>query len=260
MVAAIEDIDRDLQTLRTAVATLAQELQQAYTAYLKVLGRAMQQQLVLASYHVCTEAYPEDFLSLSFDQRYTLQQTLQKLGGRANAALQDLSSLLHPPEPLGWQDPEVLSTVQENLESAIAETLRQVSREVNELLQTAGVLAKTPIEVVLEVAAKAEAAGRSITTTAPNLLTALINPQENDEDQEPQIIAIYLQSSEIEFLNSPVMAQRQRLRQLTTKLKTLNREFVHKQRQRLVAEAAAAWRACWSTDSGSPTDESVPPA
>lgn len=259
MVAAIEEIDRDLQALKTAVAALAQELEHAYQRYVKVLGRAVQQQLVLASYHVCTEAYPEAFLKLSFDQRYALQQTLQKVGGEAHAALQDLPALLHRAEAEGWHDPDLLAQVLENLESAIAETLRQVSREANELLQSAEILAKTPIEVVLEVAAKAEAAGRSI-TSAPNLLTALINPHEGEEEQEPQVIAVYLQGSEIEFLNPPVMAQRNQLRQLITRLKTLHREFSHKQRQRQVAEAAAAWRACWSAQiSDGTSDEPVPP-
>ncbi|OUL31812.1 hypothetical protein BV378_00640 [Nostoc sp. RF31YmG] len=83
MARAIERIDRDIALLKEAIKAIAAELQTAYASYLSMLGQAVRQQLILATYHLCTQGYSENFLSLSLNQRQQLQQAIRKLGQQA---------------------------------------------------------------------------------------------------------------------------------------------------------------------------------
>ena len=87
MARAVERIEQDLAALEEAIALLATELYSNYSQYLTLLGQAVCKQLVLASYQVCTHGYPESFLSLSFNQRQKLQQSLRRLGRKAQEQL-----------------------------------------------------------------------------------------------------------------------------------------------------------------------------
>ncbi|MDZ8235775.1 MAG: hypothetical protein RMZ69_01130 [Nostoc sp. ChiQUE01a] len=80
MARAIERIERDIAALKEAIGAIALELQTAYASYLATLGLAVQKQLILATYHLCTQGYPENFLHLSLNQRQQLQQAIRKLG------------------------------------------------------------------------------------------------------------------------------------------------------------------------------------
>ncbi|MCL1467117.1 hypothetical protein [Argonema galeatum] len=94
MARAIEKIERDIAALEEATSALAQEFYNTYDRYLTGLGQAMRQQLILASYHLCTQGYPDAFLSLSFSQRQQLQQAIRQLGENAK---QKLLAQLHSP-------------------------------------------------------------------------------------------------------------------------------------------------------------------
>ncbi|MBD2353300.1 hypothetical protein H6G41_01470 [Tolypothrix sp. FACHB-123] len=80
MARAIERIDRDIASLKEAIKAIAAELQKAYAIYFTLLGQSVRQQLILATYHLCTQGYPEKFLSLSLNQRQHLQQAIRKMG------------------------------------------------------------------------------------------------------------------------------------------------------------------------------------
>lgn len=80
MARAIERIEREIQALEEAIALVAQDLYGSYTAYLTSLGQAVRQQLILATYHLCTQGYPEAFLRLSLSQRQNLQKVIRNLG------------------------------------------------------------------------------------------------------------------------------------------------------------------------------------
>jgi hypothetical protein len=83
MARPIDRIERDIIVLQEAIGAIAAELQNAYASYLTSLGQAVRRQLILASYHLCTQGYPENFLNLSLNQRQQLQQALRKLGKKA---------------------------------------------------------------------------------------------------------------------------------------------------------------------------------
>lgn len=87
MARAIERIEQDLAALEDAIAQVVAELHTTYSKYLTLLGQAVRQQLIMASFRVCTQGYPEAFLALSFNQRQQLQQMLRQLGKQAQEEL-----------------------------------------------------------------------------------------------------------------------------------------------------------------------------
>ncbi len=117
MVRAIERIEQDIAGLEAAIGNCAQQLQATYGIYLTYLGQAVRQQLILASYHLCTQGYPQNFLNLSLSRRQQLQQSIRKLGQQAG---EELLSLM---------------------------TLQKEEKEVKELLDKGGVGVAIPWEV-----------------------------------------------------------------------------------------------------------------
>lgn len=266
MARAIEQIERDIAALSEAVKAIAAELDSVYTSYLIALGQAVRAQLILASYQICTQGYPKQFLSLSVSQRQQLQQAISKLGKNAaeqlinqlkfkaeeaegsegeqnNSELGDNSEFLfaclsNPIELVQWQH---------NLEQAIAHTLKTLSLETNRLLQQAGILSQKLPSPLLEAATAAPDAA-DLAAGAPNLMNLLIeteNPTDSEESSMTQLIAIQLRLSEIEFTDANVRAGRNQIRQLENKVNLLVREYQKKQRERTIAEAEAAWRSSW---------------
>jgi hypothetical protein len=94
MSGVIDRLERDVNALEEAIATLATEVQRAYSSYLTALSQAVRQQLILASFHLCTQGYPQAFLKLSRLERERLQQALRQ---QANAGQQQLVNLLSEP-------------------------------------------------------------------------------------------------------------------------------------------------------------------
>ncbi len=261
MLGAIEQIEQEITALKVAVDTIAQDCCSTYAGYLGVLGQAVRQQLIMASYRLCTQIYPRAFLGLSLIQRQQLQQTLQQLGQQSEQRLQKNLGLLVVPAGTKLEDPEQLNQAIAQLELSVAEELRRVSSEANLCLQRYDILSGTVLEIVLKEAAKAEALGGAI-TGPPNLLTAVIETEEADlsnvpaidfsseTDRGPQLIledaqsasedpdlpdeqetistaiaAIYLRLGEIEFADSTVMLWRNRLRKLGAQLGGLQRVY-----------------------------------
>ncbi|WP_424098607.1 hypothetical protein [Moorena producens] len=95
-------IDQELAALEEAITHLAKEFQSTYFNYLTFLGECVGQQLIMASYRICTQGYPESFLNLSVNSRQQLQQSLRKL---AQETQQKLPSLLEQ-----WQESRSATT------------------------------------------------------------------------------------------------------------------------------------------------------
>ena len=89
MVRSVEQIERDIAALEQMLVGTADEFYSVYSGYLTALGQATKQQLILASYHLCTQGYPQQFLRLSFNQRQQLQQSLRQLAKQAQTNLLD---------------------------------------------------------------------------------------------------------------------------------------------------------------------------
>lgn len=90
MAGAIEKIEKELAGIREAIADLEKEFNLTYENYLTALGEAVRQQLILASYHLCTQKEPERFLKLSFSRRQKMQQEIRDLTKKTMEKLQEL--------------------------------------------------------------------------------------------------------------------------------------------------------------------------
>ncbi len=126
MARPIERIEKDIVELEKAIGFIAEQLQNAYSSYLEVLGQALGQQLILASYHLCTQGYPDSFLKLSLNQRQKLQKAMRKL---AKSATQDMQALMDDEE-----EAEAEETENELEEEEIEEDLEE-EEEIEEDLE-----------------------------------------------------------------------------------------------------------------------------
>lgn len=282
MVRAIERIEQDLAALDETLALLATEFYSAYSKYLTVLGKTVGQQLMLVSYQVCTQGYPEAFLNLSFNQRQQLQQALRQLARQAEEQLlsslkknesettgdeESLSDSSPVNEELPQETPQVASPNpdlaktaltrpaqvlqwQEQIEDAIAQTLQEISVETNHTLQQAGIIPDKLPATALEAVTKADTSGET-STGAANLLNLLIETKNEDDAEDStltRIVAINLRLSEIEFAESALTAGRNQIRTFVAKVSKLAREYRKIKRERAVAQAEAAWRSSWFED------------
>ncbi|MEH1968465.1 hypothetical protein [Nostoc sp.] len=284
MARAIERIERDIAALKETIRAIAVELQTAYASYLATLGLAVRKQLILASYHLCTQGYPENFLHLSLNQRQQLQQAIRKLGQQASEQLltcikseeaggnerdgtdegdgQDgrhggvtssspviLATSTPEPLPLDTSSPIELAKWQQNLEEVTQEILKKLSHDANLLLQKAGVLPKKlPEPILAAAAAAASEASAEVMPGPPNLLNLVIeieNEQQSEDSGLTQIMAINLRLGEIEFADTTLSSERRQIRSILVQLNKLGREYQKKHREKAIAEAEAAWRASW---------------
>ncbi|MDZ8262354.1 hypothetical protein [Nostoc sp. ChiQUE01b] len=283
MARAIERIEQDIAALQEAIRAIAIELQSAYASYLNTLGLAVRKQLILASYHLCTQGYPENFLHLSLNQRQQLQQAIRKLGQLAAEQLliylksedsgedegedkedegdeedegvtSSSSSLFLDTSNSHYltadtSDPIELAKWQQKLEEVMQDILKKLSHDANLLLQKAGVLPKKlPEPILAAAAAAASEASAEVMPGPPNLLNLVIeieNEQHSEDSGLTQIMAINLRLGEIEFADVTLSSERRQIRSILVKLNKLGREYQKRHREKAIAEAEAAWRASW---------------
>lgn len=134
MVATVEQIKKELSAIETATAAMAEDFKGLYKNYLKALSQAARRQLILASYYLCTQAYPEAFLRLPVSQRQQLQKNLRGLGDDLRNRL---VTLLETGSE-GWQNAVLISDSSSNLLSASEErtdTPGEPTSEVTEGLE-----------------------------------------------------------------------------------------------------------------------------
>lgn len=128
MARAIERIEGEIGVLEQTIAELAEEFYKIYSRYLTALGQGIRQQLIVATYHLCTQSYPQEFLSLSFNQRQKLQKTIKQL---ADNTAQELILQVNSPMQEKSRSSSIneleISELQELIEESIAEVEPQES-------------------------------------------------------------------------------------------------------------------------------------
>jgi DNA polymerase III delta prime subunit len=87
MTKSIQQIKQDLNDLESTVAEVGNELENLYQNYLRSLGLSVKQQLILASYQICTQFYAKQFLDLSLSNKQDLQQALRKISIEVESVL-----------------------------------------------------------------------------------------------------------------------------------------------------------------------------
>ena len=79
MAGRVQQVEQKLAAIEQFSQALANELYEAFGNYLKTLANAVKKQLILASYHLCTQGYPEAFLGLSLQKKQELQGAIRRL-------------------------------------------------------------------------------------------------------------------------------------------------------------------------------------
>lgn len=79
MAGNLKRIEQTAQAQLDELMGLGDRFNDAYDHYLRVLAPAVQKHLILATYQICTRGYPEQFLTLSLDERVSVQSQLQQL-------------------------------------------------------------------------------------------------------------------------------------------------------------------------------------
>jgi hypothetical protein len=215
MVGSVEQIEYDIAALEKAVGKLAGELHQAYATYLNNLGKAIRQQLIMATYQICTQGHPEEFLELSTSDRQRLQQLIRQL---AQQVQEELRNHLEMPilgknlaeriglavspratneprleaaqpgesggKPAPSLPPDDLLYWQENLEDAIYQELQVTSHAVNRLLQQFDILPKQLPEEILQAEQRSEA---MLSSSVPNLMNLLVEVRDERANLEAEL-------------------------------------------------------------------------
>ena len=243
----LEQLYQDMTNLRKSTAELGRDLRQQLKGYLHRLEQSVAKQLVLSSFHLCTQIYPEAFVALSVSEREAFQKSLQNLGRQLGQSLSEAQAF----QGLDLEQeisPTLLLEVYESIETQMVETLRAGSRQINQQLIDAQIMKVKSLDTLLSMAGQAQDSGRTI-TNPPNLLKALIDPKDAMEENLDPVFIVYLQLSDLEFTDVELMSGRQKLRPLRQKLIQLQQTYVQKQEEQLTAEAIAAWRASWTEPS-----------
>jgi hypothetical protein len=285
MTRAIHLLKQDLAALEAEVSSLSQTLQGLYRKYLELLSQSAQKQLILASYQLCTQAYPESFLELSFHERQKFQENLKILGEKlqiqllhclkasrqsqendpldmmaqmisqfspSDSSLDQATEFSQESQELSENitNPDVLMRWCKQVEKAIHATLEQISGEVNKSFQKAKIVPQKLPNKILEMAMQNEESG-TITSSPPNLLQLLVEAEEEDSEDDSlerniaKITAIRLRLPEIEFADPNLNNGRNQIHNLLEKLRILGKQYHKKQRECNIVEAENAWRSSW---------------
>jgi hypothetical protein len=206
MAKPIEQVEQDLNQLRTVSSEMGRELTAAYRSYFAALAPTLSQQAIQGCYHLCTNFYPEAFLTLNYDRRSQLLRTLQRTISNTigNLAIHidpsqrpsnnadedddeptgDLTAM--PATQIDWfANPSSLSTWHQNLEAEINRSLKEISYKVNVLLQQAQIIPANIPKPILEAYPEADRGGGN-TANVPNLLSVAIgqNHAQLEEEEE----------------------------------------------------------------------------
>lgn len=282
MARAIQQIKQDLTTLDETVAHFAVELRKLYRKYLESLSEATRKQLVLASYQLCTQVYPEAFLNLSVGDREKLQDFFKRLGKSFESQLVEiwenpvdfdefaqteevlLSDEIESPTEKPIEEDEnnknnrnenIEDLVQwcKNLEEALRQSLEDLSQEANLYLQKKQILPPQIPVKILEMAMQTDG-GNIPVNDSPNLLNLIVETDRSGEETAPiaqetpnltKVVAINLRLPEIEFSNPTLSIERDRLRRELERLSKMRQHHRQLKKELANAEAEAAWRSTW---------------
>lgn len=92
---SIKNLREELEISEQKVIILEEELAEIYRKYFSFLADAVNKQLVLACYQICTQKYPDNFLKLSLSKRQNLQQKLKSLSFTFKQKLADSFSTIN---------------------------------------------------------------------------------------------------------------------------------------------------------------------
>ncbi|MCC5898616.1 MAG: hypothetical protein JJU32_11975 [Phormidium sp. BM_Day4_Bin.17] len=87
MTGSTERLYQTLERLSGELSQLSEQFEDTYREYIAALANAVRHQLILATYHLCTQGYPEAFVALSFSQRQALQLKIRQLAKQVEPSM-----------------------------------------------------------------------------------------------------------------------------------------------------------------------------
>jgi hypothetical protein len=242
MTRSIQQIKQEIDRIEAKVIVISEQIYQNYSQYLDLFNQVVAQQFILAAYQICTQIYPNSFLQLSFSQRESLQQKLRKINQENFRKLLEYFSVEE--NNLKLNNPVELREWQDNIEQSIILRLEEISKMGNSCLQKAGILPEKIPNKVLEMAIEAEE-NIPTTSSSANLLNLLIETGEIEKEGINQITVLRLRLSDIEFSDSSLINQRNKIREIKEQINQLNQKYQRQIKELTIAEAEAAWRSSW---------------
>lgn len=199
---SLPSIRDNLTHIETQTTQLWQEFRHLYQQHLDFLAQTVNQQLIFAVHQICTQIYPEIFLTLSLNQRQKFQARIRHivrdfqpklltqlaskgillspvtlevaslpeetetvpLDHQENSAPKELEALLSKPSRphLIVNNPEDLNHWCRELEREMNRHLTDISHETNLLLQKVEILSPKLPPQILEMALQAEEGGMNM--------------------------------------------------------------------------------------------------
>ena len=243
MTRSIQQIKQEIERIEEKVILISEQIYHSYSEYLDLFNQVVAQQFILAAYQICTQIYPNSFLQLSFSQRESLQQKLRKINQENFQKLLEYFTVEE--NNLKLNNPVELREWQDNIDQSIVLRLEEISKMGNSCLQKAGVLPEKIPNKVLEMAIEAEENIPTMSSSA-NLLNLLIETGEIEkEDNISQITVLRLRLSDIEFSDSSLINQRNKIREIKEQINQLEQKYQRQIKELAIAEAEAAWRSSW---------------
>lgn len=250
MARSLQSIEQDLKTVAERGKALSEQLDSRYCQYLDRLGQLTKRHLVLACYQICTQMYPETFLALSVSERQRLQQQMRELGNEAIAQLKEIGEGSDRELAEGNSPPTALLRFLQQRDRNIQQILQTTTARANAILREAKILPERSLPRGIEIAIQGDE-----TTIALEDLPNFLQPSEDESDAELEseigltpVAAIRLQLSELEFSETALGVERNKIRQLFASLKQLAKQYQHHERELAIAQAEFAWRASWYED------------
>ena len=140
---------------------------------------------------------------------------------------------------------EDLIKLQIELDYCLEQGLIDLSNQVNQFLQEAKVLPDTIPSQILAIALQAEE-NTSVVSGAPNLLSVLIDKEpKSDEIDIIPIVAICLRINDLEFNDTRLHLDKQKIVKILNMLDNLNEKYQDLQYEYAIVQAEAAWRSSW---------------
>lgn len=132
----LKRIEHEIEEVEVAIASVTSRIQSTYVEYAQSVAQAVEQQLIVGTYQICTHDSPQTFLALSLAERQKLQHDIQHL---AKSAVEEVSQALQECD-------REQQTDQEAVDRVLIKTLTDTSRTANELLVAARVLSLPIVE------------------------------------------------------------------------------------------------------------------
>ncbi|MBE9222373.1 hypothetical protein IQ215_06650 [Cyanobacterium stanieri LEGE 03274] len=285
MAKSIKQLRSDLAVLDTEVRLLAGELYGLYQLYVEHFFPVLGKQLVLASYQICTQKYPDCFLALSYQQKVDLQRKIKDLGGDFLVRLSGYLAEIDIPDDQLFNDfprfltgvtPEEINNLEASIEGlnseeslfsdvlnpddilhfygeiedCLGEVLTDISAGGNDLLKEYNILPAQIPAKVLEMALKTKDSSKGI-ADSPNLISLVVEKEDISSKEIKDItpvVAICLRLGEIEFADVGLRGDRTKIIALIDKLMDLQKRYQRTTRLYAIAQAQSQWRSCWSDE------------